>query len=156
VNAVGALPLTLLSSLVGQRFQGARVVWDRSDDTFFADAPIVLYFGPQKVEVCVNQLDELSVTQDTINESIQPTWVDDFFDLVWRDAPELTGLRGRQLLQIWCIECAFEIAQNPKVWLLNGLKFVLDGGAFSVLNALDENLIHVGELSGDRRLVRLV
>ncbi len=41
-----------LAALVGRRLSAVWLVWDRDDDTWFADAPVLLGFEGEQVELC--------------------------------------------------------------------------------------------------------
>ncbi|WP_043537423.1 hypothetical protein [Saccharomonospora cyanea] len=129
-----------LAALVGRRLTSSWIVWDLSCDEWFADCPVVFDFDGEQVEINHTELDEVSVTWNSIDTGRHPFWVcfDDFQPrLRWRsDAiPALAALAGRLLDAVELLEYQGDDVANGAL----ELGFLLGGTRVGVYNALDEN-----------------
>ncbi len=139
-----------LGSLAGRRLDHAWLAWDRDTDEWFADAPVLLDFGGEQVEVSHQKFNDLSVTWKTIDPVGHATWSvgDDgdpevhTFHLGWqRDAvPELSALEGRRLTVVELLEWAGGDVADGMV----AVSFVFDDERLTISNALDENSLEFG------------
>jgi hypothetical protein len=92
-----------LHALIGRRLTRSWLVWNRNDDKWFADCPVLLDFEGEQVEINHQKFDDLSITWNSINPSEPIIWTyDDHtedFPLRWRDdaCPRLAELNGQQL-----------------------------------------------------------
>jgi hypothetical protein len=135
--------------LVGQVLTGVALMWDFTDDAWWADGPVVLVFdhGAQ-LELLHHKFSDLSVTWNTIDLSAaldggeDPEW---HRDLGWcLDMPNgLAPLRGGRVERFQILRWA-EAPKGSRDGAL-GLGLVLTTGAMVVLNALDENGILIGD-----------
>jgi hypothetical protein len=136
-----------LAALVGRRLGAVWLVWDRDDDTWFADAPVLLDFEGEQVELCHSKFRDLSITGDTVDPAGRPVWSDAGeppFRLAWRDdvRAEPAALRGRELRSVELLEWAGADMADGSV----APRFAFaGGGAVTVFNALDENGLEFGE-----------
>ena len=124
-----------LARLIGRRRTEIRLVWDRRDDEWFSDCPVLLDFEGEQVAVQHQKFDELSVTWDPIDTGRRIRWAG--FDLVWRPAPgpEPAGLRDRPLRDVTLLQ----LAGAPPTTGAADVSFVFDTGRVTVFNAMDEN-----------------
>lgn len=125
-----------LRALVGRRLTRAWLLWNVPDDTWFADAPVLLDFGGEQVEIQHQKFDDLSVSWNSLAPQGPAHWPG--FDLRWRhDAvPALAALQGRPLQDVELLEWRGDDAAQGTV----ALGFVFRrGGRVNVFNALDEN-----------------
>lgn len=123
-----------LAALVGRRLTRTRVVWERGDDEWFADAPVLLDFDGEQVELNHQKFDELSITWNSVDPTRGVRWPVPGFDLGWRDdvpvaLADLTGgvLGGVDLLITHdgeVVDVGFDFGES---------------GYLTVGNALDEN-----------------
>jgi len=135
-----------LAALVGRRLTSAWLAWDLDDDTWFADAPVLLDFAGEQVELCHHKFDDLSVTWNTADPAGRPRWSwggDPAYPLAWRaDAHAgLAGLRGRELRSVELLEWAGDDLASGMV----APRFVFADDAVTISNALDENGLEFGE-----------
>ncbi|MEU3273484.1 hypothetical protein ABZ639_21815 [Saccharomonospora sp. NPDC006951] len=123
---------TRLRRLGGRRLTRCWVVWDRDDDTWFADCPVLLDFEGEQVEINHNKLDELSITWNSISTATEPRWPCGDFSLTWRDdaIQELTSLDGQTLDM-----AGLTAEANGSVTVT----FAFPSVTLAVHNALDEN-----------------
>lgn len=133
-----------LGRLVGRRMSACWLVWDSSDDSWFADAPVVLDFEGRHLEICHNKFDELDIAWDRIDLSRPIPWRYEEggpMPLSWRDdrTPDLAQFRGRVLRECTLEEWVGDDIARGMVAV--GLAF--DNGGFLVSNGLDENQIDV-------------
>ncbi|SDK33881.1 hypothetical protein SAMN05428985_103658 [Nocardioides sp. YR527] len=143
-----------LAELAGRRLTACWLVWDASDDSWFADAPVVLDFDGSHLEICHNKFDELDVAWDRIDLSRPIPWryeEDGPMPLSWREdrMPALDKFRGEVVRECVLQEWIGEDMANGMVAV--GLTF--GGGGFLVSNGLDENHIDVGPIDGRFRRV---
>ena len=166
VEAVRAEHGELLYSLVGKRIEATWVAWDKAEDEWFSEEPVILLIGQTNLEVVFGYLDRLALSVDTIDLEATPDWWCDWgeteFELEWRqDAlPELRGAAGRRIDRVRLVEYRFEtetivdrlrptnVGRKEVSWLLHGLELGLDQGALTIYNALDENGISGDLLRG--------
>lgn len=140
-----------LSALLEKRFIASYVVWDLTDQAWFWDGAVVLVFDDLQLELCCTQIEELSVTTNTIDLSKPPliSW-DPEGNYGWKkNAIEaLNSVLGETLKNVYIVEaefCSWPVGEkfgSAKMictWLLNGLDFCFNKGHFRFFNALDEN-----------------
>ncbi|MEI7054770.1 hypothetical protein WBG06_03035 [Nocardioides sp. CCNWLW239] len=143
-----------LSGLVGRRLRACWLVWDSSDDSWFADAPVVLDFEGRHLEICHNKFDELDIAWNRIDLLRPILWRyddDGPMPLSWCDdrAPELDRFRGRVLRRCTLEEWVDDDVANGMV----AVGFTFDNGGFLVSNGLDENQIDVRPVGSHFRRV---
>lgn len=147
------LATDLLPGLLGQELRLSQVVWDIDDDSFFADAPVLLQFDTDTLEVCFSKLDQVSLTTDTIDLEITPTWFGGYdFNLEWRNGPDSVFLDviGRRLSAVRLIEYHFDLSDfaGTSPWVVCGVEFSFGGRLLLVTNGLDENRLENAPLVG--------
>ncbi|MFD5989838.1 hypothetical protein [Streptomyces cyaneofuscatus] len=124
-----------LRALAGRTLTRAWVLWDVEDDTWFADAPVLLDFGGEQVEIQHHKFDDIAIGGNSLASHGPARWPG--FDLCWRaDAmPGLTSLHGQALESVELLEWrGADLAQG-----MVALGFVFPHGRVTVFNALDEN-----------------
>ncbi len=141
LKAVAATHGERLSALVGRRLANAWLLWDRNEDRWFADAPVLLDFSGEQLEVQHQKFDELSLTWNTTDASKPVAFPD--FDLFWRtDAvPELTRVAGAVVRAVSLLEWQGGDMADGMV----AVRLVVEGEQFTVFNALDENGLAFGQ-----------
>ncbi|WP_030486870.1 hypothetical protein [Micromonospora chokoriensis] len=140
-----------LRGLVGRRLTGTWVVWHTEDDSWFADCPMVLDFGGERLEINHQKFDDLSITWNSIDVTRAPSWpTSNDFELVWRDdVPAVLAARcGQRLAAVELLEWAAggDLADGS---VALGLRFADDW--LTLYNALDENGIEFGQLAPQYR-----
>lgn len=136
-----------LRTLVGRRITATWVVWDPDDDSWFSDAPVVLVLDDGRhLELCWQEFDELSVSWNTVDVTVTPTWSES--TLAWRrDAPaQLEAVVGAVVTDLAWTEHQLVISRSRwwrrdggVSWLVGGLWIGTDAGGVLVYDALDEN-----------------
>lgn len=124
-----------LAALTGQRLRHVWVVWDLDEDEWFTDAPVLLDFGTEQVELDHQRFDELSLTWNTMDPTREIT--DPWFHLQWRAEalPELATLPGQVLRDVELLEwCGGDVADGSVA-----VGFTFDVAQLTVYNTLDEN-----------------
>jgi hypothetical protein len=124
-----------LRALVGKTLARAWLLWDVADGTWFADAPVLLDFGGEQVEIQHQKFDDLSVSWNSLTPRGSAHWPG--FDLRWRhDAmPALTSLQGQVMQDVELLEWRGGDAARGMV----AIGFIFRHGRVTVFNALDEN-----------------
>ncbi|MCL8017994.1 hypothetical protein [Streptomyces sp. AS02] len=124
-----------LRGLVGRTLTGVWMVWDRQDDEWFCDSPVLFDFEGERVEINHHRFDDLSLTWNTIDPSTPVRWPD--FDLQWRcdPLPEPHALRGLSLKGVELLEWTGRDLARGNV----DVSFVFETCRVTVFNALDEN-----------------
>ncbi|MCE7009990.1 hypothetical protein LWC34_45365 [Kibdelosporangium philippinense] len=140
-----------LQSLVGRHLRYAWLLWDLDADEWFADAPVLLDFDHEQVEINHQKFDDLSITWNTIDPMGQQAWTygdwghyDDFvFQLAWRhDAQaQLATLQGQQLQEVKLLEYTGQNLANGMV----AVSFAFSDGQVTISNGLDENSLEFGD-----------
>lgn len=143
-----------LAELAGRRFTACWLVWDASDDSWFADAPVVLDFDGRQLEICHHKFDELDIAWNRIDLARPIPWryeEDGPMPLSWRNdrMPVLEKFRGEILRECVLQEWIGDDVANGMV----AVGFSFDKGEFLVSNGLDENQIDVGPVDEPYRKV---
>lgn len=129
-----------LGRLRGRSLTRCWLLWDRNDDEWFADAPVVLDFAGEQLEIQHQKFDELSITWNTIDPFQRVHYPD--FDLVWRDdaVTKLTRFQTRTVTAVDLLEYQGDDMANGMVAV--GIGF--GEGYLVVQNNLDENGLAFG------------
>lgn len=124
-----------LAGLVGLRLTQTWLLWDYGDDEWFSDAPVLLDFEGEQVEIQHNKFDELSLTWNTTDPGKPVSFLD--FDLGWRSkaSPGVALLEGQFLRQVSLLEWQGRDAAAGMV----AVHLLFDDGQITIYNALDEN-----------------
>lgn len=151
LSAISAAHAARLQALVGHQLRRAWVVWDVDDDEWFADAPVLLDFGHEQVEINHKKFDDLSITWNTVDPVGRQSWIwgdpsdPDVLDfpLAWRhDAnAELAALQGQRLQSVDLLVYAGRDVANGMV----AVSFAFPDGRVTIANGLDENSLEFGE-----------
>lgn len=126
------------------------MVWDRQDDEWFCDCPVLFDFEGEQVEINHHKFDDLSLTWNTIDPGGQVRWPG--FDLRWRTEPlpGLHALRGLPLTRVELLDWTGRDDRDDRDGrdgrddrdLARGnadVSFVFGASRVTVFNALDEN-----------------
>ncbi len=131
-----------LAGLTGSVLRHVWLVWDLDSDSWFTDAPVLLDFGGDQVEVDHQKFDDLSITWNTIdpNRAIE----EPCSDLVWRaePLPPLADLPGQPLRRVELLEWAGDVGDIANGSIAIGVEFASTW--LTIFNALDENGIAYG------------
>ncbi|MFJ7154123.1 hypothetical protein ACIQUQ_04215 [Streptomyces sp. NPDC101118] len=141
-----------LRALVGRTLTNVWLVWDRRDDEWFADCPVLFDFeGGERVEVNHRKFDDLSLTWNTVDPGAPVAWPG--FDLEWRaePLPGLRALRGLDLTAVELLEWTGEDLAQGSV----GVGFTFGTGRVTLFNALDENGLGFGPPDARQRSRRI-
>lgn len=124
-----------LAGLVGRRLSHAWLLWDRDAEEWFADAPVLLDFDRDQLEIQHQKFDDLSITWATADPNKPVSFLE--FDLAWRSGAtsDLANLEGRHLREISLLE--WRGCDMADSMVAVHLRF--DDGQLTVYNALDEN-----------------
>ncbi|WP_222860895.1 hypothetical protein [Paenibacillus senegalimassiliensis] len=133
-------------------------MWNKVDEEWNEDSPILLELTSCQLEVCNYKLEELALSMNSIDRT-QELEKYDFeeygkFEYEWRkDRKELLGFRQAEIVGIEIIEqrlestliasksISEEVGQRASNWILNGIGFATSKGYFSICNGLDTNQI---------------
>ncbi|MFG3157780.1 hypothetical protein ACGF7W_37750 [Streptomyces sp. NPDC048219] len=124
-----------LRALAGRTLTRAWMLWDRQDDAWFRDGPVVFDFDGEQAEINHRRFDEVSLTWNTIDPRLPARWPG--FDLRWRaePLPELAALQGLPLQGVELLEGTGDNSAQATV----DVSFVFHTSRVTVFNALDEN-----------------
>lgn len=129
-----------LAALVGSRLRHVWVVWDLDGDEWFSDAPVLLDFDGDQVEIDHQKFDEVSITWNTVDPSRTIDHLEDSsFRLAWRPEPlpDLADLCGRVLHHVELLEWVRDARDFAHGSVAVGLD--LAPAWLTVVNTLDEN-----------------
>jgi hypothetical protein len=146
-DVIAAAHGSRLAALTGRTLRQVWLVWDLIGDEWFTDAPVLLDFDGEQLEVDHQKFDDVSITWNTLDPTQEIDNVaDSCFHLAWRPGPQpqLAGLAGRTLHHVELLE-----------WIGNGYRDMAAGSIslgfdfapawLTIYNALDENgLEHAG------------
>jgi hypothetical protein len=143
LQAIHAAHGARLGSLVGRTLMSADLACFVEDGSWFADCPVILDFAGERVEICHQKFDELSITWNAIDCSMPiGGWDETDFTPVWRPGCDLLGdFIGGEVQEVALLEWrgARDMADG-----MAAVEFVFDAGRFAVANGLDENVIETG------------
>lgn len=131
---VAATHGTRLAHLTGRTLTHTWLVWDNDADRWFPDAPVLLDFDGEQLEISHHNLDAVSVTWNTINPAIPVLWPGTDLNLRWHDDPR-AGLRGQRLDTVELLEWTGADVACGTV----ALTFTFTAQQVTIYNALDEN-----------------
>ena len=153
-----------IRALYGMKLQGVWLMWDRKDDSWWQDGPVILEFDDLQCELCANKLSEYSVTFDSIDREQSLDWFGiEEIQLTWKvnPLPEIIPFVGQAVSGIFVTEYYFEttvvanrnyperIGQVDATWLLHGILFKLNDQWLHAYNGLDQNSLEYDEPSRD-------
>jgi hypothetical protein len=151
LSSIAAAHGPRLQALTGRHLRRTWLLWDLTDDEWFADAPVLLDFGDEQVEISHQKFDSLSITWNTIDPVARTAWTsgdtghpDDYiFRLAWRhDAlAETVALQDQRLQAVELLEYAAGNIADGMV----AVSFTFPDGRVTISNGLDENLLEFGE-----------
>jgi hypothetical protein len=124
-----------LGGLVGRRLTYAWLLWDRDADEWFADAPVLLDFDGEQLQIQHQKFDDLSIAWATADPNRPVSFPET--NLAWRSGamPDLAHLEGQYLREVSLLEWRGGDLADGTVAV--HLRF--DDGQLTVDNALDEN-----------------
>ncbi|WP_425396847.1 hypothetical protein [Aeoliella sp.] len=154
-DAIALLHGQRLSALCGQQLTEAWVAWDKDDDSWFADEPVVLTFGDLCLSIVFWKTHEVTLEWKTIDFADPPNWFGCYgeLDIEWRPC-EIDSIRvsiGQTLQNISLIEnCETlqvlvdakhpeDVGSQTSRWYPFALSFRFERSIMTVYNALDEN-----------------
>jgi hypothetical protein len=114
-----------------------------------------LDFSGERVEICHQKFDDLSITWNTIDQSAPIAgWDESDFSPQWRSGEHVLDiLIGGVVREVAMLE--WRAARNVADGMV-AVEFVVDTGWLAVANALDENVIETGRRATEylRHVVR--
>jgi hypothetical protein len=126
-----------LARLAGRTLTHAWLLWDVHDDEWFADAPVLLDFEGEQLEIQHRKFDDLSLTWNTVTPDTNPfPWAD--FTLRWRN--DVVAGSGEAVSAVELLEWRGQDMARGMV----AVSIVLAHGRVTVHNALDENGLAFG------------
>ena len=146
-NSITAAHGRRLAGLTGGTVRHIWLLWDRKADEWFADAPILLDVGGERVGIDHQKFDDLCITWNIIDPAlpIEASFdQDDLFDLAWRSEPtaQLAELIGRTVNRVVLLEWAGGHHDVANGSIAIGLD--LSPAWLTIFNALDENGLAFG------------
>lgn len=136
-DSIAAAHGRLLAGLHGSTLRHVWLVWDLGSDEWFTDAPVLLEFGTEQVEIDHQKFDDLSITWNSIDpvRAIEEPMT----DLAWRSEPlpALAELPGRELRRVELLEWIGGAGDMASGSIAIGLEF--SSKWLTIFNALDEN-----------------
>ena len=143
-----------LEPLIGTSITKFWVMWDELEDVCYPDGPVILEIGGDQYEFCAYQLDDFSLTINTIDLDEKLDWYGsgDELPLIWKEngKPELLDSLNRQIIDINILTYNFKStyvetgAPHETGYMMHGIEFILkkvnnEVAYFSIFNALDQN-----------------
>lgn len=132
-------------SLIGEKIESIMIVWSLEHKENWLDAPIVLVTEKNRVEICCQKTNELSITQNTFSFEDKINWYgDNRFE--WR---KLKAYNSEFFItNIKILELFNEISNvsnddsfKSQWWDLGGIKFESSTNEICIWNGLDTNVL---------------
>jgi hypothetical protein len=142
------------SKLAGIEIDEILMVWDRNEDDWFYDCPVILKARGIQFEFLANKLDEFSLTIDRINLNEQLDWYGSSdLRLEWRKHPLTDKLGGRKIKEVGIIEYAFttrvvaghNMGSTDTNLLLAGAYIAFESTEIQIFNGLDDTRVGMME-----------
>ena len=136
-EALAAVHRHRFAQLIGRTLRSSWLMWDMAERGWYADGPVVLDFGRNRVEITHRKFDECAITWNQIDMTVP---MDDWYShLDWRSDPDrsLRNARGRQLRSVNIVELVTPAEWRPRI--LHAVEFLFDGARLAIYNAMDEN-----------------
>jgi len=123
--------------LIGKVIDETYVGWYMPDNTWYEDFPIILMIDGQQIEICWQQFDSLSITNNQIilNNCIS---YDEKVPYKKNAVKELNAVLGKKILNVKLGMSSMTI-EDKVLPIINSVDFELDNGFLRIFNALDEN-----------------
>ncbi len=149
--------MDVLKSIRNQKVINIHWVWDKSDNSWLTDCPVVIQLNNGLMSLCAFQLSSFAIGWNDINVNEEIDWSDDDFPdslhLEWREYSneQTEKILGSEITGIEIIKYQFHL-HNAKheerenitdSGLLFGVGIKVDNGILAVTNNLDENKIEV-------------
>ncbi|MCP2328774.1 hypothetical protein HDA40_007281 [Hamadaea flava] len=143
LKAIKAAHGERLGGLAGRRLTSVDLVYFVEDGSWYADCPVVFDFEGERVEICHQKFDDLSITWNTIDCSAPiGGWDEADFAPVWRAGEVLLGdFVGSEVREVALLEWR---GDRDMADGMVAVEFVFETGRFAVANGLDENMIEIG------------
>ncbi|MCA4751816.1 hypothetical protein [Mycolicibacterium fortuitum] len=135
-----------LHAQVGRRLTRSWLVWNRTNDEWIADCPVLLDFEGEQVEITHQKVDDLSITWNVIDPGAPISYGEDPKDisLAWRDdaCPRLAALHGQQLHTVELL--VWSGSQTDFASDMVAVSFGFAHDRITISNGLDDNAIEFG------------
>ncbi|WP_026908318.1 hypothetical protein [Paucisalibacillus globulus] len=130
-----------LIHLKGKKIVDIWIAWDKDNNEWFNDCPVLIGFYDCQLELCAYKSDEYKISFNQIPVSQSIDWYGTDFKLEWvkNKLPSLTSLNNQLVKHIEIIE-VYSGGVGTSLSLY-GVGFQLVEGYFAVCNGLDENII---------------
>jgi hypothetical protein len=126
-----------LARLPGRQLTSVDMVHLIEDDSWYADCPVIFDFEGERMEICHQKFDDLSIAWNTIDwTATVEGWEESDFTPVWRNGDDRVGsyigavVREAALLE-W--RAGHDLADG-----MVAVEFVFDPGRLAITSALDE------------------
>ena len=134
--------LLVQTSLVGVQIRSIWSLWDREEDEWFSDAPVVIDTQAAQLEFCAQKSDEFSYSLDSIDLGVPVYWCcesadTDVHPFYWVQARniEFNALVGAVITGIEIVEYGSTESE------LAGIALKFEDDRLEILNDLDCNLL---------------
>ena len=127
----------LSNNWVGKTIECSYVGWYTPDDSWYEDFPIILIIDGEKVEICWQQFDSLSITKNQINLDNCISY-DEIVPYKKNALAELNRAMGKKILSVKLGMSSMTI-EDKMIPMINSVDFELENGFLTIFNALDEN-----------------
>jgi hypothetical protein len=130
----------LLNSIRGENLKQLFWMWDKLDNEWVTDFPVVLIFETMQISAMNHKLDEIALGCNDIvmSEPLEPYWLDMDFDIEWREYNvSENGLILPKIVEEYRIIHDNGLSETA----LFGIGFCFSNGVLEITNGLDCNKI---------------
>jgi hypothetical protein len=149
-SATGLLELIEKAPLIGYPVEELWSLWDKENDEWFSDAPVIIGIQGRRFEFCATKLNTFSFSVDSIDVRVPVYWCShedsdiEPFHWVRRRNPEFADLVGEEISGIEIIEsCDLDVSSfmglEPE--MLIGVALLFEDKRLEILNGLDCNFL---------------
>jgi hypothetical protein len=130
-----------LKQLKGKKITDIWIAWDKDNNEWFNDCPVVISFEDCQLELCAYKSDEYKISFNEIPIFQPIDWYGTNFNLEWvkNKLPFQASLTNKRVKHMEIIE-----VYNGEAGVslsLHGVGFQLEDSYFAVCNGLDENML---------------
>lgn len=118
---------------IGKTFVG----WYEPDDSWYEDLPIILFIGGDRIEICWQKFDSLSITKNQIDITDCISY-EEKIPYKENAHPALNEVIGKKILNVKLGMSSMTL-EKKVMPMINSLDFELENGFLTIFNELDEN-----------------
>ena len=132
---------TIICPFIGQELKESWIGWMDEDDCWWEDMPIILQIGNERLEICWNQFQDVSITKNQIPVDGSAHFTMEDASIKKNAHKVLNKFMGKTITAIEVGETTMSMGDSGLVWIPNSINFIFGEDFLSIYNGLDENQV---------------